>query len=47
MESGGNGWVYTDADVLGMVAPLKFAPDDRFAALAVQRARLLTREQRD
>ena len=47
MESGGNGWVYTDADVLGMVSPLEFAADDRFAAHAVQRARLLIREQRD
>jgi hypothetical protein len=39
MESGGNGWVYTDADVLGMVAPLKFAADDRFAACARGAAR--------
>jgi hypothetical protein len=36
MESGGNGWVYTDADVLGMVAPLKFAMDDRCACGAVR-----------
>ena len=47
MESGGNGWVYTDADILGMVAPLKFAADDRCAFSAAERVTLLTRKQRD
>lgn len=39
MESGGNGWTYTDADILGMVAPLKFAADDRFVCCGCGAAR--------
>ena len=46
-QSSGNGWTYTDADILGMVYPLHLSANDRLKFCAVEHNIYLTSEQRD